>query len=53
MIGVILRENDDMIKKTWILLDTFYTDSGTNNLDYVEDTNNCTKDKEVTVFMDG
>ena len=53
MIGVILRENDDMIKKTWILLDTCYTDSVTKHLDHVEDVNNGDKDKEITVLIHG
>ena len=43
-------QNFDMIKKTWMLLDTCYTDSVTNNLDYVEYAKNCAKDEDLPVF---
>ena len=36
MAGMMIK-NGDLIRKTWILLDTLSTDSVTNNLDYVED----------------
>ena len=36
VVGVMLMKTGNMIKKTWIILDTCYTESVTNNLDYVE-----------------
>ena len=53
MIGFILIQSGKEIKKTWILLDACYTDSVTNNLDYVEDINNCVKEKDLAVFLNG
>ena len=50
MIGVMQIQNGDMIKKIWILLDTFSTDSGRNLFIYVEDVNNCAKHEELTVL---
>ena len=50
MIGVILMQNGNVIKKTWILLDTCSTDSAPNNLDYVEDVKNCDKHEELIVL---
>ena len=43
-------QNGNVIKKTWIILDTCSIDSVTKNLDYVEDVNNCTKNKELTIL---
>ena len=53
MIGVMLMQNGDVIIKTWILLDTCSTDSMTKNLDYVGYIENCTKDKEIKVLING
>ena len=53
MIGAMFMQNGDVVKKTWILLETFSTDSVTNNLDYVEDVKNFTKDKYLTVSTNG
>ena len=50
MIGFILIQSGKEIKKTWILLDACYTDSVTNNLDYVEYAKNCAKDEDLPVF---
>ena len=41
MIGVMPMQNGDVIKKKWIILDTFSADSVTKILDYVEDMKNC------------
>ena len=43
MIRVMLMQNDDVFNKTWIILDTCYTDRVKNNLDYVKDAENCDK----------
>ena len=53
IIGVMLMQNGDMMKKTRILLDTFSTDSVTNKLYYVEDVNNFAKHEELTVLANG
>ena len=53
IIGVMLMQNGDVIKKTWILLDTCSTDSVTKHLDYVEDVNTYAKHKELIVLMNG
>ena len=53
MLGVMLIKNDNVIKKTWIILDTFSTDTMTNNLGYVEDVMNCKKYEELTVLTNG
>ena len=53
IIGVIMMQNGDVIKKIWIILDTFSTDTMTNNLGYVEDVMNCKKYEELTVLMNG
>ena len=53
MIGVMLMQYGDMIKKTWILLDSCSTNSVTNHVDYVEDVNNCDEEKVLTVLMNG
>ena len=53
MIVVMMMQNSDVIKKTWILLDTCYTDRVTNNLDFVEDVNICAKHKELKVLING
>ena len=53
MIGVMLMQNGDVIKKIWKLFDTCYTDSVTNNLDYVEDVKNFPKHKELTLLSNG
>ena len=45
-----LIQNGYVIKKKWVLLDTCFIDSVTNNLDYVEDAKNCAKHKELTVL---
>ena len=42
-----------MIKEACIILETCSTDRVTNNLDYFEDVNNCTKDKEIKVLTNG
>ena len=47
-----LIQNGYTIKITWILLDTCSTYIVTNNLDYVEDTNNCAKQEELIVLTD-
>ena len=53
MIGVMLIHNDDVIKKTWIILDNCSIDSMAKNWDCVEEVKNCTKDEEVTVLTNG
>ena len=53
IIGFMVMQNGNVIKKTWILLDTCYTDSVTKHLDHVEDVNNGDKDKEITVLIHG
>ena len=53
IIGVMMMQNNNGIKKTWILLDTYSTDSAKNNFDYVENVKNCAKQEELTVFMNG
>ena len=45
MIGVMPMQNGDVIKKKWIILDTFSEDIMANNLDYVEDVKNFSKHK--------
>ena len=45
IIGVILMQNGEVIKKTWILLHTCSIDSVANNLNYVEDVNNYARHK--------
>ena len=40
----------DVIKKTWILLDTWYIDSMKNNLGYVEYVSNCAKESELALL---
>ena len=47
-------QNGDVNIKTWVLLNTCSIDSVTNNLDYVEDVKNFSKDEELTVLkMEG
>ena len=46
-------QNCGVIKKTWIILDTWSTDTVTTNLDCVEEVNNCAKDEELTLFTNG
>ena len=54
MIGVMLIQDGNIIRKTWILLDILSTDSTTKKLDNVEDVKNFSKDKELTVLkMEG
>ena len=53
IIGVMMMQNGDVIKKVWILLDTCSTDRVAKNLDYAEDVKNCTKDKDITLLMNG
>ena len=54
MIRVMLMQNGDVNIKTWVLLNTCSIDSVTNNLDYVEDVKNFSKDEELTVLkMEG
>ena len=50
MIGVMLMQNGNVIKKTWIILYNFSTDIVTNSLDYVEYGNNCAKVEDITVL---
>ena len=53
MIRVMLMQNGDVINKTWIILGNCSTDIMKNNLYYVEDVNNCTKYKELTILKNG
>ena len=46
-------QNFDMIKKTWMLLDTCYTDIIADNFDYFECVNNYAKDEDLTVLKNG
>ena len=48
-----MMQNGNVINKTWIILDTWSTDSVKNNLDYVEDTKNCAKHEELTALKNG
>ena len=50
MIGVMLMQNGGVIKKTWIIFVTCFTDRATNNLDYAEDVNNCDKHEDFKVL---
>ena len=53
MIGVMLMQNGGVIKKTWIIFVTCFTDRATNNLDYAEDVNNCDKHEDFKVLTKG
>ena len=53
MVGGMLIQNGNLIKKTWITFDGCSTYSVTKQLDYVEDVNNCAKHEELRVLTNG
>ena len=53
MIVVMLMQNAFVIWKTWILLYACSTDSVIKNLYYVEEMNNFSKHRELTVLNNG
>ena len=53
MIGFTLKQNSNVIDKTWIILDTCSTHRMTKHLDYVEEVKNYAKHEELALFTNG
>ena len=50
---LIHHDNRDTIPLTWTLIDTFSTDSITNNLEMIENVRTCTEDEKRIIITNG